>query len=485
MDVSPFPPTWIQDAVFYQIFPDRFRNGDPGNDPPNVHPWGSPPTPRTFFGGDLAGVIEKFDYLLDLGVNALYFNPIFISSSTHRYNTYDYFRIDPRLGDLGTFRRLLRLAHRNGVRVILDGVFNHCGRGFFPFHDLLENGPDSPYRDWFYIQGFPLHAYEETLPPNYLCWWNLRSLPKLNVSNPEVRRLIFSVARYWLKQGADGWRLDVPNEIDDDAFWREFRQVVKKTSPEAYIVGEIWTDGRRWLQGDQFDGITNYELRTVLLEWLVEGRYRALALAHRLQALLSKYRPETVRAQLNVLGSHDTPRLLTVARGDLTTVKLLWLLVMTWPGAPCIYYGDEIGMTGGPDPDCRRCFPWDEREWNHELRDYIRRLIAWRKALPALRRGETHILLAHPRQNLYAHGRGKGNEAAVMALNACDAPRTFDIPLEGMEVPAGLVLVDLFGGRRYPVRNGRLEAVSLPPRSGTLLVGEEFLPRLRLLPVVV
>ncbi len=473
MGIPSFPPSWVQDAVFYQIFPDRFRNGDPRNDPPNVRPWGEPPTPKTFFGGDLAGVIEKFDYLLDLGVNALYFNPIFQSSSTHRYNTYDYFRIDPRLGDLRTFRRLLRLAHRHGVRIILDGVFNHCGRGFFPFQDLLENGPDSPYLDWFYVRGFPLHAYEEGFPPNYACWWNFRALPKLNVSNPQVRRLIFSVARYWLKQGADGWRLDVPNEIDDDVFWREFRRVVKRAHPEAYIVGEIWADGRRWLQGDQFDGITNYELRTVLLEWLVEDRYRALAFAHRLQALLSKYRPEVVHSQLNVLGSHDTPRLLTVVRGDLATVKLLWLFVMTWPGAPCIYYGDEIGMAGGSDPDCRRCFPWDERGWNHDLRDYIRRLIAWRKALPALRRGETRILLAHPRQNIYAHGRGKGAEAVVAVLNACDSPRIFDIPLGGMEVPAGTVLVDLLSGEGYPVRNGRLEAVSLPPRSGTVLAAPD------------
>ena len=473
MDTPSLPPTWVQDAIFYQIFPDRFRNGDPGNDPPNVRPWGERPTPRTFFGGDLAGVIEKFDYLLDLGVNALYFNPIFQSSSTHRYNTYDYFRIDPRLGDLKVFRRLLRLAHRNGMRIVLDGVFNHCGRGFFPFQDLLENGPDSPYLDWFYVRGFPLHAYEENFPPNYACWWNFRALPKLNVSNPEVRRFILSVARYWLKQGADGWRLDVPNEIDDDAFWQEFRRVVKKTHPEAYIVGEIWADGRRWLQGDQFDGITNYELRAVLLEWLVEGRYRALAFAHRLETLLAKYRPEVVHAQLNVLGSHDTPRLMTLARGDLATVKLLWLFVMTWPGAPCIYYGDEIGMAGGPDPDCRRCFPWDEREWNRDLRDYIRRLIAWRKALPALRRGETRILLALPRQNVYAHGRGKGAEAVVAVLNACETPHTFDIPLGGMEVSDGMAMVDLMSGERYPVRHGRLEAVFLPPRSGTILASSD------------
>lgn len=470
MSVSTEPPDWVQDAVFYQIFPDRFRNGDAGNDPPNVHPWGELPTRTSFFGGDLAGIIEAIPYLLDLGVNALYLNPIFMSSSTHRYNTYDYFRIDPRLGDLETFRQLATVAHENGIRVILDGVFNHCGRGFFPFQDLLENGPESPYLSWFHVQSFPLHAYDDRMPPNYACWWGNRSLPKFNTGTPEVRNYLFSVARYWLEQGADGWRLDVPNEIDDDTFWREFRRIVKEAKPDAYIVGEIWGDGRRWLQGDQFDGITNYELRTLLLDWLVEGKYRSLAFAHRLQELLQKYRPETVRAQLNLLGSHDTVRLTRIARGDLATLRLLWLFLLTWPGAPCIYYGDEIGLDGGPDPDCRRCFPWDERQWNLELRGYIRRLVRLRRALPALRSGTTRILLAHPRRNLLAYGRGEGSDAVVVVMNACeDIVCTFDVPLGGMGVPEASPMFDLMQGHWYVVREQRLEGVCLPPRSATLL----------------
>jgi cyclomaltodextrinase len=469
MAVSPSSPDWVQDAVFYQIFPDRFRNGDPANDPSNVHPWGAPPASRAFFGGDLAGVIEKLPYLRDLGVNALYFNPIFAAFSTHRYDAYDYFRIDPHLGDLGTFRDLTRLAHQHGMHVILDGVFNHCGRGFFAFQDILENGPDSPFLDWFHIHRFPLNAYDEGAPPNYTCWWNFRALPKFNTGNPAVRQYLFAVARYWLEQGADGWRLDVPNEIGD-SFWQEFRAVVRETNPEAYLVGEIWHDGQPWLQGDQFDGITHYELRTLLLDWLVEDKHRSRAFAHRLQAILDKYRPETLQAQLNVLGSHDTPRLMTAARDRVDTVKLLWLFVMTWPGAPCIYYGDEIGLTGGSDPECRNCFPWDETAWNQDLRSYIQRLIALRKELPALRRGATRILLAPSRQNLFAHGRGEGPQAAVAALNASDVPCTFDIPLSGMAVPDGTMLVDRFHGERYLVRGSRLEAVSLPPRSGTILV---------------
>jgi glycosidase len=472
MPVSNIPPTWVQDAIFYQIFPDRFYNGDPRNDPPGVYPWGAPPTHDTFVGGDLAGISAKMPYLLDLGINAIYLNPIFASPSTHHYDTHDYFRIDRRLGNLRTFQRLAHQAHQQGIHIILDGVFNHCGRSFFAFQDVLRNGPASPYVDWFYIQGFPLHAYEEHLPPNYLGWWNLRSLPKLNAANPAVREYIFSIARYWLEQGADGWRLDVPNEIDDDAFWREFRAVVKNTDPAAYIVGEIWHDGQRWLQGDQFDGITQYELRTLLLEWLAEGKYRSLAFARRLQALLDRYRPEILHAQLNVLGSHDTVRLMTAVQGDERTARLLWLFLMTWPGAPCIYYGDEVGMTGGADPECRGCFSWDERVWNRDLRAFIQRLIHLRKGLTALRRGATRILLTHSPHNLYAHGRGEGQESAVLVLNAGDQPFTIDVPLTGMAVAPGTVFTDLLRGGDYLVRSGRIEALSLPPKTGTILAAQ-------------
>ncbi|HEY5271183.1 MAG TPA: alpha-amylase family glycosyl hydrolase, partial [Anaerolineales bacterium] len=218
------PPYWVQDAIFYQIFPDRFANGDPTNDPPNLQKWGSTPTVWGFQGGDLRGIIQHFDYLLDLGITAIYLNPIFAATSTHRYNTSDYYQIDPKLGTLADFRALLDTAHRNDVRLVLDGVFNHVGRGFFAFVDVLENGENSPYKGWFHIKDFPLDAYDGGQPENYLGWWNHKDLPKLNTSNKQVRKYIFDVARYWIEQGIDGWRLDVPNEIDDDGFWAEFRR---------------------------------------------------------------------------------------------------------------------------------------------------------------------------------------------------------------------------------------------------------------------
>ncbi|MEL7672767.1 MAG: glycoside hydrolase family 13 protein, partial [Chloroflexota bacterium] len=251
-------PEWVKDAVFYQIFPDRFAKSERVVKPSNLEAWDAPPTVFGFKGGDLLGVEEHLDYLIDLGINAIYFNPIFQSASNHRYHTHDYFQVDPLLGGNDAFRTLLDAAHARGVRVVLDGVFNHCSRGFFQFNHLLECGAQSPYVSWFTAYGFPLNAYDEDHEPNYAAWWNLHALPKFNTDNPQVREFLWNVGEYWVRFGIDGWRLDVPYEIDDDAFWQEFRQRVKGANPDTYIVGEIWRESQRWLQGDQFDAVMNY-----------------------------------------------------------------------------------------------------------------------------------------------------------------------------------------------------------------------------------
>jgi cyclomaltodextrinase len=330
-------PGWVQDAVFYQIFPDRFANGDPGNDPPNVQAWGAPPTLHGVQGGDLPGVIQHFDYLLDLGINALYLNPIFQATSTHRYNTTDYYRIDPRLGDEADLRALLDLAHRHGVRVILDGVFNHCGRGFFAFNDLLENEAHSPYRDWFHVRRFPLDAYGPGQADNYLAWWKFKSLPKFNTNNPEVRRFLLGVARHWIEQGIDGWRLDVPNEIDDDSFWAEFRDQVRQANPEAYLVGEIWDADPRWVGPGHFDGLINYPLRKSLLALIAEGALKPSEFARQVERLFQVFPIEHMHAHYLTLGSHDTERVRTLCGGDLRKVRLMSLFLFCFPGAPGIY----------------------------------------------------------------------------------------------------------------------------------------------------
>ncbi len=370
-------PEWVKDAVFYHVFPDRFARSGSVAKPTNLEPWDHPPTTHGFKGGDLLGIVEHLDYLDDLGVNALYLNPIFQSTANHRYHTYDYYQVDPMLGGNEALRALLDAAHGRGMRVVLDGVFNHASRGFFQFNDILENGPASPYLDWFHVTGWPLHAYETSHKPNYGAWWGLHALPKFNTDTPAVREFLLGVAGHWVQQGVDGWRLDVPGEIRDDDFWREFRRRVKAANPEAYIVGEIWQDGRHWLQGDQFDAVMNYlftkaclsffigrELNSALLSGLGYSPVEPLeasGFAAAVDSLLALYPAQVTQAQMNLLDSHDTARFLSLARGDESALRLAVLFSMCYPGAPCIYYGDEVGMEGNRDPDCRRAFRWDQR----------------------------------------------------------------------------------------------------------------------------
>lgn len=467
---APFTtPEWVRHAVFYQIFPDRFANGDASNDPENAQPWGSLPSFDNFTGGDLQGIIDHLGYLADLGITALYLNPIFQASSNHKYNTFDYMRIDPHFGDLATFHRLIAEAHARGIRVVLDGVFNHCGRGFFAFNDLLENGGHSPYRNWFYIDQFPIHPYDGDKPANYATWWDFRSLPKFNVAHPPVRRYLLGVARYWIEQGADGWRLDVPNEIADHDFWREFRAVVKAANPEAYIVGEIWNDATPWLDGTQFDAVMNYLFRDLCRDFFARDSFRADAFGAGIDHLLGLYPRPATEVQLNLLGSHDTVRFRTEASGDRSRSYLAVLFQMTFPGAPCVYYGDEVGMEGGPDPLCRGCFPWDKAEWDAELYEWTRRCIQLRHEHPALRTGEYRSLLARSTVNVYAYARWDASEQFVIALNNRDVTRTLDLPLAGTPLPDGGEMADLLSGESYPIRAGRVEHVRVPRRGAVVL----------------
>ncbi len=382
-------PNWVKDAVFYQIFPDRFCRSAKYKAVGKFVNWDTLPTRENMFGGNLAGICEKLEYIASLGVNAIYLCPIFKSNSNHRYHTVDYFEIDPVLGTFKDFDKLVKKAHKLGLRVILDGVFNHCSRGFFQFNSLMELGKNSPYVDWFHVHGWPLHAYSGK--PNYDCWWGYPALPKFNTDNPDVREYLFSVGEYWMKRGIDGWRLDVPNEIDDDSFWREFRRRIKAINPEAYIVGEIWDEPSRWLQGDQFDGVMNYPLRRAVLAYLFDEKSISLAeFAKRLREAFPKGR---FGVPMNLLGSHDTIRLASLPCSNLQRVKLAFAILFFLPGAPCIYYGDEIGMIGGKDPDNRRAFPWDKllEGQGKPIYNYIRKLIELRKNSPVLRDGSLEI----------------------------------------------------------------------------------------------
>ena len=461
-------PGWVQDSIFYQIFPDRFENGDPTNDPINVQPWGSKPTVWGFQGGDLRGVLNRFDYLIDLGVNAIYLNPIFQATANHRYNTMDYYKIDPRLGDITDFKELCERAHRQNIRVILDGVFNHCGRSFFAFADVLENREYSPYRDWFHIQHFPVDAFSPGDAKDYLAWWSIKSLPKFNTSNPDVRRYLFGVARYWLEQGADGWRLDVPNEIDDDEFWAEFRHAVRSVNPEAYLLGEIWKPDPRWVGDDHFDGLMNYTLRECILNLVDPGGRDSTHCISKLDSISHLYPPQNTRAMYNLLGSHDTERALYMCGEDNQRLKLAYILLFAYPGIPAIYYGDEIGLSGGKDPECRAAFPWDEKKWDHSLRSHVKALIAARKSLPALRRGDYRHIHSDHRRHCFAFARQLSNQSVLVVINASPVRRHVCVPVIEMGWPDERIVRDVLGKGEYRI-NGQTVLIDLPPLSGLWL----------------
>jgi neopullulanase len=477
------PLDWVRQAVFYQVFPDRLARSGRVPPPGQLEAWQDPPTRHGFKGGDLYGVVAHLDRLQHLGVTALYLNPVFASASNHRYHTDDYLHVDPLLGGDEALRLLLDEAHARGMRVILDGVFNHCGRGFWPFHHVLENGASSPYRDWFHLDpevlagrrmlsAFPTAQEMESLrlqqasgvPAGvasravlgYEAWWDLPALPKLDLDEPHLRALILDVAEHWVRFGIDGWRLDVAEEIGID-FWREFRMRVRRAKPDAYLVAEIWTVRPEWLQGDTFDALMNYPLATAILGFAAQGHLRtdmelpweyqgrltpldAPTLWRRIEEIAAAYGAATNAVQLNLLSSHDTPRALTICGGDMDALRLSTLLQLTLPGVPCIYYGDEIGLDGFMDPDCRRAFPADPGAWDQEPSGWLADLTALRHASAALRDGGLALLRAEGATIAYL--RQHGDEALVCLVNAADEPRVWDL-----ELPIRVTAASLLGPR--------------------------------------
>lgn len=414
-------PQWVADAVFYQIFPDRFCNGDTANDLPSTSAWGDAPTRENFFGGDLQGVLSKLDYLQDLGVNAIYLNPIFMARTNHRYDTCDYFKVDPMLGDKAVLKELVRQVHERGMHIILDGVFNHCGDGFLPFQDVMRHSADSQFADWFLARSYPL----TTEPLNFLSCGGCIYLPKFNHANRQVQQFILKVGRYWLEEtGMDGWRLDVPFKIAP-SFWRKFRKSVKEVNPQAYLVGEVWREAAPWIKGDTFDGVTNYRLRDLIFDYVNTTVLDAEDFGYELRTLLAAH-GKSASQMLNLLDSHDTPRVLTTFNGDAEKLRIALTLQMTLPGAPMIYYGDEVGMLGETDPDCRRCMPWDESQWNHQVLQFTRALTHLRREHPALRSGRLTQLAFF--NGVYAYKQELVDDEVIVIVNPRESITSLEIP---------------------------------------------------------
>lgn len=277
LDAAPGRPAWVRDAVFYHIFPDRFARSERVAKPDNLLSWRSAPTSQGYHGGDLLGIVEHVDHLVDLGINAIYLTPIFQSASNHRYHTHDYYRVDPLLGGNQALRQLVDEAHAHNIRIILDGVFNHASRGLYQFNDILENGPHSPWLNWFHVNGWPVSAYDGQRPANYGSWVGNRALPKFNTDNPQVREFLIGVGEYWIREyDIDGWRLDVPDQITTPGFWEEFRTRVRAANPEAYLVGELWHPVPEWVRGDRFDATMNYVFAAATIAFMAGDRVMPL-----------------------------------------------------------------------------------------------------------------------------------------------------------------------------------------------------------------
>jgi len=474
-------PAWARDAVFYQVFADRFASSSRVVKPGPLEPWDASPTNDGYKGGDLLGLTERLDELADLGVNALYLNPIFTAASNHRYNAYDYLSVDPLLGGDAALRELLDAAHARDIRVILDGVFNHVGRGFWPFHHVLEAGASSPYRDWFYldddvidgrgvVRAYDVPRGSSDHERGYRSWWNVPALPKLRVEHPAVREHLLGAVEHWLRFGIDGWRLDVPDDIEDPTFWPEFRRRVRAINPDAYIVGEIWEEAPEWLAGDRFDALMNYPLGVAILGFVGGSRLDARIIAGQanyeralvpldgpafgrvLDRQLTLYDPAVIAVQFNLIGSHDTPRARSVLGGSAARLRLATLLQLTLPGTPSIYYGDELAMEGAADPDCRRAYPPTGAPLDDDAtatRAFVRAAIAARRGHVALRRGEASVMGSGPRWVVLE--RTAEGRRAIVAVNAGDEP----------------VTVSLAGGAA-----GDLRPIGLPGYGGPVVDGD-------------
>lgn len=425
-------PSWSEGKVGYHIFVDRFFNGDPDNDSSDKVSWDSLPSRTNFFCGDLQGIIQKLDYLQELKIATIILSPIFFSPSNHKYDTIDYFRIDPSFGTIDDLRTLVHRAHQRNIKVILDGVFNHIGLYSSIFQDVITHGESSRYWNWFYIQGSKV----DTDSVNYECVGDYKWMPKLRYASSSLREYILSIGKYWIEVAdIDGWRLDVADEVDF-TFWQIFRREIKKIRSDALLVGETWKDGRDLLRGDEMDTIMNYHFRTNVVNFLDGGSLDVTSFRSRMEEMMFNY-PIPVHHHLyNLLSSHDTSRIMTALKSDIKLVKQAIVLLLTYPGMPVIFYGDEIGMDGETDPDCRKTMQWNKSGSSIEL--FTRRMIDVRNTSLSLQKG--NLLHVNLENDIYSFIRIFDKELMLILINPTDLEVRLHIHLSDLclEKPADL-----------------------------------------------
>ena len=530
-NVQPFyTPDWVKDGIIYQIFTDRFYNGSEDNNPdfkewyydginippadgelfkkyteyyhlvdnwndysgltrsPYHHPdnEGYQPDYNSFYGGDIEGIRQKLDYLEDLGITIIYFNPLFESKSNHKYDAVDYMKLDPHFGTEEEFKLFVKEAHRRGIKIILDVAFNHTGETFWAFQDGMEKGPDSKYYNWYEWKKWPLPSSLENSnfkPLDYYeCWWGYGHMPNLNfdfdeinpsensikdinLANPnwEVVNYVLDVGEYWISDmDIDGFRLDVPNEVPF-WFWKLFRQKVKSIKPDAYLVGELWSNAVDWVNDDYFDAVMNYAyFKDPVMRFFNTRQCSAKDFDRDIKQGLFSYPIQATQVMMNLIDSHDTFRYLESCDGDISRLEMAVLFQMTYVGTPHIWYGDEVGMMGAHDPDCRRPFDWDYT-LNPEkvaLRDHYKKLIEIRKENSSLRTGSFDTLIADGM--IYGYSRSDENSSIAIILNN-------DTKSHNIKIPFGVDnLLDLLSGKSYTVKDGIVE-IELPAMSGAIL----------------
>ena len=415
-------PQWAANKVVYQIFPSRFA----ATQPVDKELWYKAPiTPMDDLHGNLRGIIEHLDYIKDLGIDVVYLTPIFKSNSCHKYDTIDYYQVDPSFGTTEDLKELVQKSHERGMKVVLDAVYNHTGREFFAFQDILEKGEKSKYLDWYFIDELPPRGEWGEIP-NFKCFGYYGGMPKLNLKNPEVEKYITDVACYWIKEcDIDGWRLDVGDEISH-FFWKNFRKAIKAVKKDMLIIGEIWHYAGDFLEGDEWDTVMNYPFYLNLIDLLADEKINVSQFVQNLGYLKGRLNKKCYPLMWNLIDSHDTARFLHLCHDNKKKQHLAAAFQLLLPGMPMVYYGDEYAMPGANDPDCRRGMYWDEEYQDKEMYNWYKKLMQIRKAHACIVEGEMIETITNDDEDTIVMIRKNGEETIAMLFNCGNSAKEFN-----------------------------------------------------------